>query len=362
MPRAVISLLPCALLLLGSILPSACRRAAPRLAPPDRLADTGLYSAFATRTVHPDLLSFTPQYPLWTDGAAKQRWIALPPGSAIDASDPDHWDFPAGTRLWKQFDFAGRPVETRFMQRHADGSWLYATYRWRDDGSDAVLAPASGVRNACPTTDGKSHDLPSVDDCRSCHEGTRTTVLGFSALQLSPDRDPLAPHASAPAPGDVDLPALVARGLLQNLPPRFLQEPPRVVARSERERAALGYLHGNCSNCHNGDGPLQRLGLRFDHPLATTGAPPALETTLGVASQFIRGDATVRVAPGAPERSVLARRLAATDPLTQMPPFGRHLADHGAVELIRQWIAHDLAADVASTPAATTATATARKP
>ncbi len=57
--------------------------------PPQTLRDTGLYSDFATLQVDPKHLAFSPQYPLWTDGATKRRWISLPPGSAIDASDPD---------------------------------------------------------------------------------------------------------------------------------------------------------------------------------------------------------------------------------------------------------------------------------
>src|SRR5512137_3035620 len=80
--------------------------------PPPRLADTGLYSDPATLTVDPRNLPFSPQYPLWSDGAAKRRWIRLPPGATIDASDPDEWDFPVGTRVWKEFTF-GRKVETR---------------------------------------------------------------------------------------------------------------------------------------------------------------------------------------------------------------------------------------------------------
>jgi len=33
----------------------------------------------------------------------KRRWLRLPTGTAIDKSDPDHWQFPVGTQLWKQF-------------------------------------------------------------------------------------------------------------------------------------------------------------------------------------------------------------------------------------------------------------------
>ena len=40
---------------------------------------------------------------LWSDGAKKQRWIQLPPGEKIDVADLDNWQFPKGTKLWKQF-------------------------------------------------------------------------------------------------------------------------------------------------------------------------------------------------------------------------------------------------------------------
>ena len=49
---------------------------------PQRLADTGLYVAGGT-TIRPDVLPFSPQYPLWSDGAAKRRWIWLPPGTPL---------------------------------------------------------------------------------------------------------------------------------------------------------------------------------------------------------------------------------------------------------------------------------------
>ena len=77
-----------------------------------RLADTGLYQDASAERVAADVLAYTPQYPLWSDGATKRRWIRLPPGAAIDASDPDAWVFPIGTQIWKEFSFGGR-VETR---------------------------------------------------------------------------------------------------------------------------------------------------------------------------------------------------------------------------------------------------------
>ncbi|HLF56584.1 MAG TPA: hypothetical protein VI942_07040, partial [Thermoanaerobaculia bacterium] len=170
--------------------------------PPPTLAATGLYSDFAARELAPGVLPFEPQYPLWSDGARKRRWIRLPPGGTIDATDPDVWSFPPGTRFWKEFAFE-RPVETRFIERLPDGSWRFAAYVWNAEGTEAVLAPYRGVRRVAESSPGVPYDVPAVTDCRACHLGHPATILGFSALQLSTDRDPLAPHASPPPPGAV---------------------------------------------------------------------------------------------------------------------------------------------------------------
>jgi mono/diheme cytochrome c family protein len=309
--------------------------------PPARLADTGLYADFAARTLAPGVLSFSPQYPLWTDGATKRRWISIPPGTWIDASDPDAWAFPVGTRIWKEFSF-GRPVETRYMELGPEG-WRYATYQWRDDGSDAALAPARGVRGAAEIRPGVAHGLPSRYDCASCHEGNRSAVLGFSALQLSSDRDPLAPHADPARPGDVDLAALVARGLVRGLPDALVARPPRIDARTPLERAALGYLHGNCSSCHNDRGALAAsVGMSLEIRLVPGHVPSSgvLATALDRESHFRPADrpATLRLASGDPDGSVLLRRVSSRDAALQMPPFGSRLVDEEAVALLSAWI------------------------
>jgi hypothetical protein len=309
--------------------------------PPQLLRDTGLYSDFATLEIDPRHLSFSPQYPLWTDGAAKRRWISLPPGTAIDGSDPDAWIFPIGTRLWKEFSFAGQRVETRYIERMADGRWLYAAYEWSPDGREARLAPERGKRNAFPLSEGRSHTIPGAVDCQVCHQGGPTPVLGFSALQLSPDRDPGALHAELQSDHGVDLRYLVEKGLLVGLPERLQMTPPRIVARSAIERAALGYLHGNCGHCHNGQGSLQNIGL-YLRQMSSPGAADAVATTIGhPVKKLAPGqppDTEVRIEPGHPERSGLAQRMGSRYPAMQMPPLGTELVDEEAVSLLRRWI------------------------
>jgi hypothetical protein len=306
---------------------------------PQTLGETGLYRDTAALQVDAQHLAFSPQYPLWTDGAIKRRWISLPPGTAINASDPDAWVFPVGTRLWKEFSFNGRRVETRYLKREAD-RWVYAAYAWGEDGREANLVGARGRRAAYPLPGGKSHTIPGIADCKACHQGGRSEVLGFSALQLSTDRDPGALHADG-RPDTMDLKALVDRGLLVGLPQHLLDEPPRIMAWSNDERAALGYLHGNCGHCHNDEGPLRNVGLYLRHK--AVGRSQAVETTVGFPMKKLAPgqspDAVKRIEAGKPERSGLMQRAGSRYPALQMPPLGTELVDHEAITLLENWIA-----------------------
>ena len=339
------------LLLLGTAFAVTSVRAAGQASGPAGaplgLAATGLYSDFATRTIDAHNLHYSPQYPLWSDGAAKQRWIRLPEETAIDATDPDAWAFPVGTRVWKEFSFNGHRVETRMMEATEDGDWRFASYVWNADESDAVLAPVQGLRDVVVIQPGIRHNIPSVLDCRVCHEGDRVEVLGVSALQLSPDRDPNAPHAEPPTPDMVDLRSLIRRGLLRAYPPEWGERLPRVEAKNATIRAALGYLHANCGNCHGPSNPLASLGMILRHSVAPGAVgEPALATTLDRTGEFTIPGATressVRLRPGDPTHSTILVRMSSRNPLHQMPPLGTKLADADAIALIRRWILDDL--------------------
>ena len=115
---------------------------------PRLLSETGLYAEGDTLRIDPRNRPFSPQYPLWTDGARKSRWVRLPAGATIEARDVDDWDFPVGTRFWKQFAFGARKVETRMLWRSSATGWTFASYRWNEAQTDAELVPADGFPNA----------------------------------------------------------------------------------------------------------------------------------------------------------------------------------------------------------------------
>lgn len=310
--------------------------------PPPTLQETGLYADPDALQVNPAHLAFAPQYPLWSDGATKRRWISLPPGSAIDGSDPEAWIFPVGTRFWKEFSFNGERVETRYLERRADGQWLYAAYAWNADGREAQLVSARGKRGAYPLAGGRSHTIPGVADCKACHQGGPSEVLGFGTLQLSPERDGGAPHAERQPVPHVNLRYLVDKGLLVGLPKALLDAPPRIAAATATERAALGYMHGNCGHCHNERGSLQNIALFLRHSVMNAGEPASTSTIGQAVKKPAPGqspDAVLRVEPGHPERSGLMQRVSSRSSALQMPPLGTELIDDEAVRLLYRWIA-----------------------
>jgi hypothetical protein len=318
--------------------------AAPSSAPalPERLSDTGLYLP-GTSTVDPRNRPFSPQYPLWTDGAGKARWIQLPAGGRIVARDADTWEFPVGTRLWKEFAFAGRKVETRMLWRGASGAWTYASYVWNEAQTEATLAPAEGLPDVVAVAPGKRHGVPSRDDCRTCHENGAAQVLGFSALQLSPDRDPGAPHAETLQHGMVTLQTLVAEGLIA-APAGLFAQPPRIPG-DARTRSTLGYLSANCGHCHNPDSDVATVRFPLRMPAYASAAQLAavIDTLTGRTTKWdlphTTPGTTAAVRPGTPDLSALFVRMRSRRPSSQMPPLGTVVVDGDAVDLVSAWIA-----------------------
>lgn len=310
---------------------------------PKRLAETGLYASGSTTEIAAANRAFSPQYPLWTDGLTKRRWIYLPPGSTIDGRDEANWDFPVGTRFWKEFSAAGRPVETRMSWKAAHDRWIFATYEWSADGTEAVLAPEGGRLTDVEVAPERRHGIPSRTDCTACHGAADPRPLGFTALQLSPDRDPNSIHGEPLRNDMVTLQTLVAEGLLVNSRADLVTAAPRIRTNDPQTRSVLGYLVGNCSMCHNGDGEITASGpvIRY-RELIEDGdavARSLVESPTRWRIPGVDGDGSVLMAPGAPQRSAILARMRSRSPSSQMPPLGTAVRDQAAVDAITRWIA-----------------------
>lgn len=304
--------------------------------PLETLAGTGLCLDRGCMQISPDVREYAPQFPFWDDEAAKRRWIYLPPGTKIDTSDMDHWVFPAGTKVWKEFTRDTTRVETRLIMKQladdaAPGAWFYATYQW-NASQDGTMAVTSGVQNA----NGTQHDIPTRSDCRNCHEKLAPSrVLGFQAIQLDHD---------APA-GLLDLEDLIAADLLTTAPggttPRF------ALPGNAVDGAALGYFHGNCGHCHNpssdlfsGKTPIDlrlRVGL-----LDTVAETPAYASTVNQAAAipYTEGGTTYTtlIIPDDPAMSAVISRMNSTQPLRFMPNVAVEVIDLAGQAALVAWI------------------------
>ena len=301
---------------------------------PRVLSQTGLYVDITSKQVGATLEAYTPTYTLWSDGVDKARWIYLPECGAIDSSDMDHWQFPVGTRAFKEFSVGGKRLETRMVHRFGPGSddFLYATYVWRDDELEADHTP-----NGLPDVRGTDHDVPDVDACTRCHGphpaggGLPSRMLGFSAFQLSHD-----------GPGWT-MKTLSDQGRLSHPAPMGFSIPG-----SPTTQQALGYLHANCGNCHN-DSVDGLLVPYFNTFIKTTDASVEMtgtyQTLVGQPTeQFIAAPhCLVRVTPGDPGASCVSFRMHQRDlddpnSKAQMPPLASELVDPAGTAVVDKWI------------------------
>jgi hypothetical protein len=345
----IVTVAPVVLGLAISMRAATMARIAEPVAPP-RLIDTGLYQAgqpgVGSTPGQPGQIDarnrpFSPQYPLWSDGATKRRWVYLPPGALIDAANGSDWNLPVGTRFWKEFSFGGRKVETRFMWRASAGRWVFASYAWNADGTDAVLASADGVFGVAELSPGRQHAIPSVSDCHACHESTRVTPLGFNALQLSTDRDPGAIHGEPLEAGMVTLATLAAQGRLHGARADLLASPPRIRTDSAATRSVLGYLAANCGGCHNRESGIALLGGSLKHSDVLDGDAVVRamtgRRTIWQRPGAVEGE-TRLIDSGSPETSALVTRMQSRRPSSQMPPLGTAIGDRVAIEHIARWM------------------------
>ena len=233
-----------------------CARPPTRREPPPRLCETRALRGRGGREVDARNRPFSPQYPLWTDGAAKRRWMQLPAGATIDATDADEWELPGrhevleGVRVRRPQGRDAVPLED------ASDRWVVASYVWNEEQTDAVLAPEAGRAQACRSSARQVPQHPGPGRVRRLPRLARTEMLGFNALQLSTDRDPNALHGEPLAPEMLTLATLVDEGLLAPGAARARERAAAHRDRSPAERALLGYLAGNCGACHNRCGEL----------------------------------------------------------------------------------------------------------
>ncbi|MCE9547871.1 MAG: PQQ-dependent sugar dehydrogenase [Planctomycetia bacterium] len=359
---------------------------------PRLLSQSGLFRSVRDHAMQPGVIPYEVNSPLWSDGAYKQRYMAVPGDNPkIDVTPTRGWGFPEGTVLVKSFaleteegNHATRKwIETRFMTVYL-GDWVGYSYRWNDEQTDATLVEAPGQDQQFTIRVPKSEEhpdgvrqqvwhYPSRAECLVCHSRAAHMVLGITTNQLNCDHDyggvrdnqlRTLEHLGILRVNNADLCQdwlqKEARDLKlsdsgreqyvkdhtladqrQAVPSPLLsaapEKLPRLVnpynAAAPLNARARSYLHSNCYHCHvpSGGGNAQ-FDVEVDTALADTKLLDVLPQhhTFGI-------DGAKLIVPGEPDRSVLISRVTRRG-AGQMPPLASSVVDEPAVALLRAWI------------------------
>ena len=307
------------------------------------LSETGLYKNIRSHEIKTGVHFYSPQYPLWTDGASKKRYLFLPSNTKINTDDQDNWQFPNGTKVWKEFSFPTsnglKRVETRLIEKNAKGEWEYYTFIWNKDETEAKLAPEKGIINYFPINDKVSHDIPNQIQCSNCHGNQRNPIISFSALQLSPDRDPNALHQDQLTSEMMTLKELYQKNLVTTK----LTEWPSIKSSDSKEKSIIGYLHGNCSSCHKADGVAFPLGMNLKYEISVSESDVGFyQTALNRPTKgyTIPGNQGVnyRLKLGSPSQSAILFRTSIRGNYHQMVPYGSKLVDQEFKDLLKSYL------------------------
>jgi uncharacterized repeat protein (TIGR03806 family) len=294
---------------------------------PDLLSQTGCFTPANPSAPAAGLVPYSVAAPFWSDGADKERWMAIPNGTTIGIAADGDFLYPNGTVLAKHFRLDGALIETRLFMRHPDGAWAGYTYEWNAQETDAAIVIGGKTVNIS----GQDWLFPDANQCLTCHTAAAGFSLGLEVGQLNGDH--LYPTGrTANQLATLDAVRMFASVFGNpNVQPAL---PDLTAAGGSLDDRARAYLHTNCAQCHQPGGPTPvQIDLRYSTALAGTG-------TCGVQPQS--GELGIQnaaiVAPGAPDRSVLLERIIRRGDPAQMPPLATFLPDANGITLIRDWI------------------------
>lgn len=372
---------------------------------PTRLSETGLYASVKEHRARPALIPYSVNAPLWSDGADKERFLALPGNSQIDFTGERGWGFPDGAVLVKTFSLvaendptARRRIETRLFTLQS-GKWAGYSYEWNDEQTDAVLLPAAGKDRPFTVADASAPNgkrqqtwhYPSRAECQVCHSRAANFALGPSVLQMNRDHDysgvidnqlRALEHIGAFRVSSLEYFREARREVRSagNALQALLGPPPTMLRRYLEDRSAAledavrkeetftdrlprpAERYPRLVNPYDKRNDLESRARSYMHANCaqchvTAGggnSPIDLEFTtprermrlFGARPQhqtFDIADALI-ITPGSPERSVLYQRLSRRGP-GQMPPLATSLVDRPAAELLRDWIVREKSRD-----------------
>jgi len=316
---------------------------------PQTLSETGAFSNINELTTASGIIPYRTNSPLWSDAAVKDRWVAIPNDGAFDTpeeqvvfSEQDHWKFPPGTVFIKHFELPidenepslTRRLETRFIIIDKESVAYGLTYKWNEDGSEAVLLNTEleesyEVKLADGSTNTQTWSYPNSLQCNSCHTPNAGYVLGVKTAQLNGDLEYIDGtfnqlstweylNIFSNSIDDIDV---------HDLPAAVSIDDPE----ASDEDKVMSYLDANCAHCHRPNG----VNGIFDARLATPLFYKSIIQSFGASHNTPFG--AKMIVPGHPEESQIWLRDNSVG-LDKMPPISKNIVDQEYINVLTRWI------------------------
>ncbi len=310
------------------------------------LAAYRLFTDDGARHPNAQVTPYALNTPLFSDYAEKSRFLYLPPGTHAAYREKGALDLPVGATLIKTFAYPAdlrrpnekvRVLETRLLIHRRTG-WVALAYVWNDQQTEAHLKRA-GARIDVSFVDAHGqarqvdYRVPNANQCKECHSlSGRIAPIGVKARNLNG-------AFVYPEGSENQLSHWTRTGLLVGAPTP--DRAPRTAVWNDvadpLEARGRAYLDGNCGHCHNPRGMASNTGLYLD-------LEEMRPVKIGVGKRPVAagkgsGDLETDLVPGHPDTSIIAYRMASTDPGVMMPELGRSLVHDEGLALLRDYIA-----------------------
>ncbi len=325
--------------------------------PPQFLSEWGLFKSIPDQIPEDDVVPYEVTAPLFTDDAAKFRFVQLPDGEVIDYDETARWTNPPGTIYVKTFaypvderdlELGYQLIETRLLVFNETGADTWTYVYPEGDNSDAERinwGPILDVSyiNALGEQVLLDYEVPSVPQCTECH-GIATRSLGPSTGMFNRDNDY---GDGIGVQNQIDY--MNSLGMFDEEPEPVVENRTTYVSDPGVNTAAglhdrvRSYMDSNCAHCHAPDGEISDKGLYVDYQSMNPDTGTSF-FTWGVCKPHSSGgngldcEQPLDVVPGDPDSSFLICRMESVAAGERMAPLGRTIVHAEGVALLREWV------------------------
>jgi len=319
--------------------------------PPQKLSDLNVFTSLQTLNTVDGVIPYDVNAPLWSDGALKRRWIALPNNGThntaleqIDFEDEDNWSFPAGTVAIKHFELPTdendstktTKLETRFLVFTEDDDAYAVTYKWNDEQTDAFLIDIDEevsqdyqVKKSNGSVVNQTWNFPSRSQCVQCHTSVAGYALGLKTRQLNKSYTYSSTGITSNQLETWDHLNMFDK---KTGPPTRLPASANINSTlTSDEMKVRSYIDANCAFCHRPNG----VQGAFDGRALKALYDQSIINTEVVSNASVPGSKIV--VPQDVTNSMLHVRDGSTS-YNRMPPIGRNLVDEDYMEVLTGWI------------------------